>query len=171
MNGFCSIGARLSVIIGMLGAIAITPPSAHASTNASAGGSEPVPAFRLTIGSGPVATDITIPAGLLRHRIDGDGRRIDAENANYLLAPPVGVLALGLLRNKVCNWRIDFVYHDDRGVAYRRERGRVHHKCTGVLEQASARARRKTLPKFGRACAELRSNGKHLATQCHNITR
>lgn len=165
MSGFGCLGIRLFVIAGVLATTAIiTTPDARAD----AFGWQFVPAFKVSVSGGPpgveVGTDVSIPGGKLDHLIKGSGRQIDGEAAWYEPNP------LGLLRNRACNWRIDFVYKDDRAV-YRRERGKVIHECVGLLRTTPAVAKRKTLPRFGTACAELWSNDRRLAAQCHHITR
>lgn len=165
MSGFSCLATRFSMIVGIITATAIAVPDAHAS----AIGFEAVPAFDVDVNAVfpgvELGKNVTVPAGFLWHSIDGDDRKIASEVAWY------DTTAIGQLKNKVCNWRIDFVYRDVNGHEYKRERGKAVPACSGVLKFAAAGARRKTLARYGAACAQLFSNGKRLATQCHNITR
>lgn len=140
--------------------------------HASASGAQLVSAFNLPLtvsANGSVvgaSTSLTlpIPAGWLNHTIVGDDRRIDREFAEY--SPTL----IGLAKNKVCNWRIDFLYRES-GREYMRERGKVIHECGGIGNRVFGSARPKMLPRYGTACAQLWANGHMISTQCHNITR
>jgi hypothetical protein len=158
MQRFWSIGV-LTVLAALV--LGLDAPQAYASAT----GAEPVSAFKLNLGYGGVGTDVPIPAGLLTHRIQGDGRRIASEFAAYQITPSL----IGLLKGKVCNWQIDFSYKEN-GKEYLRERGKPVPQCDGIVKPISAQAKPKTV-RYGQACAELWVNGKFRAAQCHNILR
>src|SRR5262245_5545803 len=128
---------------------------------AGAVGTELVPAFTVTVGSG-VSAPIPVPSGQLTHAIKGRGRRIDSESAFYSISP-----GLGGLKGQVCNWQIDFSYKEN-GKEYARERGKTIYECGGLAKRVVGQAKPKTV-RLGQACAELWINGKFEAAQCHNI--
>jgi hypothetical protein len=137
-------------------------PPAHAGAD----GIEFVPAFKIN----QIGVDIPVPAGQLEHVISGEGRRINSEVAEYRASVAIsGIIAL---KGRVCNWQIDFSYKDAKtGKEYMRERGKTIPECGGLIKGLRGKAKAKTLPRFGKACAELWVNGKFRAAQCHNITR
>jgi hypothetical protein len=149
-----------------LAAAMLTVLPGAGQAHAGADGIEFVPAFRIS----QLGVDIPIPAGALEHVIEGEGRRIESQVAEYRATVPIsGLIAL---KGRVCNWQIDFSYKDSRtGKEYLRERGKAIPECGGLLHGLRGKAKPKTLPEFGKACAELWVNGKFRAAQCHSITR
>jgi hypothetical protein len=96
----------------------------------------------------------TIPSGFLEHRIWGDGLTIDLQ---YASIQPAGYL---------CDWRIDFRFHDVNNVVYKRILGQEQGSCDLAARQ---NALSNIKVKSGRACARLHVHGKLIAEQCHGI--
>lgn len=100
-------------------------------------------------------TDMTIPSGGMHHWIMGWGNYVDQDYAEFWTAAPL------------CNWRIDFRYSDVWGTVYEVNRGPVNYRCNGFGERFQYVGGYK---RYGKACADLYSNGALVARQCHNIT-
>jgi hypothetical protein len=133
-----------------------------APVNASAFGCEYITGFGFSF----KGQSLKAPKGFLCHQIVGEGRRIRSETGAYVASPSL----YGALAGRVCNWRIDFVYHRARdGRVYRVDRGRTHHACGYYVDRTVRRNKR--LRHFGIACAALFVNGRWRDRQCHNITR
>lgn len=111
-----------------------------------------------------VSEDIKFPYGYLCHLIHSDGKEISQQKAAYTLR--AGIYAP--LVQKVCNWRIDFVYFDTKGKEYMRDKGEVMKDC----EKGASRniAALKKLSEYGSTCAELIVDGEVRLRQCHTIT-
>jgi hypothetical protein len=137
---------------------------AAANSKRSACGSEPIPAFNLTVGTG-AEVSVPIPSGYLTHCTDGTGLRIRSETALYTAAPSL----IGAVKGKACNWRIDFAYRDTSNRLYKTVKGKTHQACDFT---AGVRVDMKN-KKFraGTTCAVLWISGKKIGSQCHYLTK
>jgi hypothetical protein len=113
---------------------------------ASAWGFEPWEAYQIG--------DVSIPAGILEHEINGSGLQVAWEWAEF-----------EVLTNNVCNWRIDFRYHDANGAVYKRLLGTMQPGCDRVGSRTVYPGKLRT----GRACARLHTSGDFIIEQCHHI--
>ncbi|WP_437747019.1 hypothetical protein WME73_19965 [Sorangium sp. So ce302] len=139
----------------------VEAPSSRFSVR-SAAGSAAVQTFSYTIGG----ATINVPTGCaLTHVIKGSGRKIRDQIAGVDCVGPAALLS------RFCNARIEFHYADTSGKTYRITRGPLHTTCkVGTVPTFNIKKDR-TLPKYGKACAQLFVNGKRRAVQCHFITR
>ncbi|MBB1255732.1 hypothetical protein [Streptomyces alkaliterrae] len=127
----------------------------------SAAGSSAIGVFSYSHGG----LTIKVPSGcFLTHSIKGSGKKVDRQIAGV---DCVGPAALGA---RFCNTRLEFHYADTSGKTYKIKRGPLNNKCTtGTVPTYKIGAH--TLPKYGKACAQLFVNGKRTAVQCHFITK
>ena len=138
------------LIASLVCALAFSGAAAQ-SASASAFGIQYWGAFTANIGG----QNIGIPSGQLAHQIDGSGRYVSKDAANFMSAA------------NICNWRIDFRYSDVNGYVYERNRGGVHYSCARYGERFTYPRVNK---RYGKSCAELYTNGAFVARQCHSIT-
>ena len=103
------ITLALTTALLCFGAAAVVPQMA----SASATGFQQWGGFTIDAGGIPVG----IPNGTLVHSIDGDGTLVRSHTADFS--------AWG----NVCNWRMDFVYRDVRGVKYLTSQGGMMNFC------------------------------------------
>ncbi|WP_055698491.1 hypothetical protein [Streptomyces silaceus] len=108
---------------------------------------------------------IKVPSGcFLTHSVKGSGKKVSSQLAGV---DCVGPAALG---SRFCNARLEFHYADTAGKTYKIKRGPLRTKCyTGTFPTYKIGAH--TLPKYGKACAQLFINGSRKAVQCHFITK
>ncbi|MGW4894747.1 hypothetical protein ACWEQL_21130 [Kitasatospora sp. NPDC004240] len=143
----------------------VIPAGDSRATQARRGacGDELIPAFKVTVGHGGAEVTVPLPSGFLHHCTRGTGLRIGSEWAAYTPAP------IGLAKDRLCNWRIDFVYRDLNNKVYKTVKGKNHPTCefVGAVEW---NAGNRTF-KLGTSCAELWIAGTKRGAQCHNITR
>ena len=98
---------------------------------------------------------VGIPSGQLAHQINGSGRTITSEWGHISAAA------------NICNWRIDYVYFGMDTKEYRRIRGGTRYRCD---RWAYGDTVYPGTVNYGRACAQLYSNGVYITRQCHSIT-
>ncbi|GGR82038.1 hypothetical protein GCM10010252_20810 [Streptomyces aureoverticillatus] len=127
----------------------------------SAAGSAAISSFNYSVGG----VTIKVPAGcFLMHSIKGSGKKVNSQIAGV---DCVGVAALA---TRFCNTRLELHYADTSGKTYKIKRGPLKTKChTGTVPTYKIGAH--TLPKYGKACAQLFVNGSRRAVQCHFITK
>lgn len=128
----------------------------------SAGGSTAVETFSYTIGG----ATINVPTGcFLTHVIKGSGRKITNQIAGVDCVGPAALVS------RFCNVRLEFHYADTSGKTYRIKRGPLHTTCKVGTVPTFKIGKDRTLPKHGKACAQLFVNGSRRAVQCHFITK
>lgn len=127
----------------------------------SAAGSAAISSFNYSVGG----VTIKVPAGcFLTHSLKGSGKKVNSQIAGV---DCVGVAALA---TRFCNTRLELHYADTSGKTYKIKRGPLKTKChTGTVPTYKIGAH--TLPKYGKACAQLFVNGSRRAVQCHFITK
>ena len=140
--------ALLSVVIATGGLMLLSSPAANAG---GACGFAYKRAFSYSFGG----VTIRVPGAALNHCVVGRGLTVERQYASFSSAA------------KLCNWRIDFVYYDDRGNQDVRYMGATHHSCTRDAYR-ELRPSRGFGP--GKTCAKVYMNGKWRETQCHSLT-
>lgn len=71
---------------------------------------------------------------------------------------------------KFCNTRLEFHYANTSNKTYKIVRGPLKSSCrTGTVDSYN-RTTDHTLPRAGKACAQLFVSGKRRSMQCHYIT-
>ncbi len=127
----------------------------------SASGSTAISSFNYSVGG----LTVKVPAGcFLTHSVKGSGKKINSQIAGVDCA---GLAAIG---TRFCNSRLEFHYADTSGKTYKIKRGPLRKTCyTGSFPTYKIGSQ--TLPKYGKACAQLYVNGKRRAVQCHFITK
>ncbi|MDN3023482.1 DNRLRE domain-containing protein [Streptomyces sp. S.PB5] len=108
---------------------------------------------------------IHVPVGCeIGHRIHGSGRKITDQAAWVGCDEFYGNFTRGF-----CNWRLEFHYADTNGKTYKILKGTTHTTCSrGPWRQIKTD---RTLPHYGKACAQFVVTGKRRGVQCHYITR
>ncbi|MEV7288643.1 hypothetical protein AB0O01_29555 [Streptomyces sp. NPDC093252] len=142
------------------GALAVTVTFGAAGTaQASATGTTAVGTFSYEVRG----ASVKVPTGcFLTHTVKGSGKKITSQLAG------IDCAGLAVTFSQFCNWRIDFSYADTNNKTYKTARGATHSECKG---NPLRRAGKRTLSKYGKACAKFFVNGKLRATQCHYITK
>ncbi len=127
----------------------------------SAAGSTAIGSFSYSIGG----ATFNVPTGcFLTHSIKGSGKKIDRQITGVDCVGPA------VLATRFCNTRLEYHYADTAGKTYKIVRGPLNTTCkTGTVPVYKTGKR--TLPKYGKACAQLFVNGKRRAVQCHFITK
>ncbi|MFI2434306.1 hypothetical protein [Streptomyces sp. NPDC018693] len=147
---------RLTAALAAAGTLVLAAP---AGAHATAVGSTPVRTFEYSVGG----MTMKVPTGcMFTHIIRGSGKKITYQNAGVDCGF-VGALSAGF-----CNWRIDFTYADTDNRMYRTSRGKTHSECKiDPMRNNSSQS----LPRYGKACANLYVNAVRRASQCHHITK
>ncbi|GAA4795523.1 hypothetical protein GCM10023329_55220 [Streptomyces sanyensis] len=128
----------------------------------SAAGSTAIGSFSYSVGG----TTISIPTGcFMTHSIKGSGKRINRQIAGVDCVGP------SVFASRFCNTRFEFHYADTRGKTYKIQRGPLLTKCHTGTVPVYTFSKAHTLPKYGKACAQLFVNGSRKAVQCHYITK
>jgi hypothetical protein len=173
-----SVAARIAGVLALLCAAAFFSTSTASATSASAAlAAKPAPSgpsAQTAIGYAGIGSfcysfggrNICAPRATLGHFIQGDGRRISRQEASV-----DDFIGAGTAGGWYCNWRIAWQYYDTNNRLYQTVPGPLHTTCdgdTGPIGRADRSGR--TLPHFGRACAQFLVNGVQRGRQCHNIT-
>lgn len=108
---------------------------------------------------------IHVPVGCeIGHRIHGSGRKITDQAAWVGCDEFYGNFTRGF-----CNWRLEFHYANTDGKTYKILKGSTHTTCSrGPWREITTD---RTLPHYGKACAQFVVTGKRRGVQCHYITK
>lgn len=141
---------------------ALIHPSRSEVGTKSAAGSTAIDSFSYEVGG----VSIKVPTGcFLTHVVKGSGRKITNQITGVDCVGPTALLS------RFCNTRLEFHYADTSGKTYKVKRGPLNTTCKVGTVPTFKVGKDQTLPKFGKACAQLFVNGKRRAVQCHFITK
>lgn len=114
-----------------------------------------------SVGRGGASVDVSIPAGVLSHKIQGNELDIRTEQAIVETVSPL------------CNWKIRYSHRDLEGNEYRSFETKLQERCTVISYAPKKQWEGKAKP--GTACAILKKSTAEgfveVARQCHNVTK
>jgi hypothetical protein len=114
-----------------------------------------------SVGRGGASVDVSIPAGVLSHKIQGNELDIRTEQAIVETVSPL------------CNWKIRYSHRDLEGNEYRSFETKLQERCTVISYAPKKQWEGKAKP--GTACAILKKSTAEgfveSARQCHNVTK
>jgi hypothetical protein len=114
-----------------------------------------------SVGRGGASVDVSIPAGVLSHKIQGNELDIRTEQAIVETVSPL------------CNWKIRYSHRDLEGNEYRSFETKLQERCTVISLAPTKQWEGKAKP--GTACAILKKRTAEgfveVARQCHNVTK